>query len=276
MTTKTLKKIKTLEEKCKELRQTVLELCHRKGGHISSSFSCTELLVALYYTDYLNISSKNYNKKTRDIFVLSKGHGAEMLYAILADLNFFPKKWLKNSYRENDCKLGGHASHKVPGVEFSTGSLGHGLNFIGGTALASKMDKNKNKHVVLLGDAECTAGSVWEAASFISYEKLNNVTAIVDFNKIGNFDFVSKFMNLEIFAERWKSCAWDVYEVKDGNNLKKIIHALKKTSSNNKRPKVIIAHTIKGKGVKIFENDRLWATRQVSSEIFEKVKKELL
>ena len=172
--------INKLEQKCRFLRNQVLDLCFKKGGHISSCFSCIEILTALYYSNFLNISKKNINKKNKDVFVLSKGHAAELLYAILADKNILPKSWLKNSYRDGECKLGGHVNHDVPGIELSTGSLGHGLNFVAGTALAAKLDKKNNKHVVLLGDAECSAGSVWEAASFITFNNILILCSIIN------------------------------------------------------------------------------------------------
>ena len=267
--------ITNLETKCNYLRKVVLELCYLKGGHISSSYSCVEILAAIYYTGFLNVNLKNLNKNNRDTFVLSKGHAAEMLYVILSDLGFFPKKWFKTSYRDNDCKLGGHVNYKIPGIELSTGSLGHGLSFVAGTALASKIDGYNNKHLALLGDAECTAGSVWEAASFISYEKLNNVIAIVDFNKIGNSEFLSEFLEISTLKKKWKSYGWDVFVIDDGNDIRNVIKTLKSLKQSKKKPKVIIAHTIKGKGIKTIENDPIWATRPVSKEVYLKAKKEL-
>jgi|TARA_Y100000294_G_scaffold178050_1_gene206884 transketolase len=271
-----MKSTQYLQKISKKLRNTVLDLCFQKGGHISSSFSCTEILVCLYYSGFLNINPKNLKKKSRDIFVLSKGHGAEMLYAVLSDLKFFPQIWLKNSYRDGECKLGGHVNHDVPGIELSTGSLGHGLNFVAGTALADKLDKKKNnKHVVLLGDAECSAGSVWEAASFIAFNKISSVIAIVDLNFIGNFDFIKNFMDWKKLYKLWKACGWHVIKINDGNNINQVINALEKTKKIKNKPIAIIAHTVKGKGVKKFEGNRLWATRQVDKITYREAKKEI-
>ena len=267
--------INKLEQKCRFLRNQVLDLCFKKGGHISSCFSCIEILTALYYSNFLNISKKNINKKNKDVFVLSKGHAAELLYAILADKNILPKSWLKNSYRDGECKLGGHVNHDVPGIELSTGSLGHGLNFVAGTALAAKLDKKNNKHVVLLGDAECSAGSVWEAASFITFNNISSVIAIVDLNFIGNFDLIKKFMDWKKLHKQWRACGWHVIKISDGNNINQVLNALEKTKKIKNKPIVIIAHTIKGKGVKKFEGNRLWATRQVDETTYYQAKKEI-
>jgi len=267
--------IKKLELKCNNLRKTVLKLCYLKGGHISTSFSCVEILASLYYTGFLNVNFKNYKNKNRDFFILSKGHGAEILYAILCDLNFFSPNWLLKSYREGLCKLGGHADSKVPGIELSTGSLGHGLGFLGGIALSNKLDNRKNKHVVLLGDAECTAGSVWEAAAFISKYKLNNIIAVVDLNKIGATDFTNKFTNNNTISKKWLSFGWRVITVKNGNDIKSLISILKKINKSQKKPLVILANTLKGKGARILENNPIWHSRPVTEDIYKKALKDL-
>lgn len=266
-------KISTLNKKIKFLKNFILDICYKKGGHLASSLSCLEILVFLYYSGYLKISPKFLNSK-RDIFVISKGHASEAVYAILGDLNFFPKKWFTNSFRDNDCKLGGHVSFKVPGVELSTGSLGHGLGYIAGVALANKLDRVKKKHVVLLGDAEITAGSIWEAAAFISYEKLNNVIAIIDYNKIGNFQRVSKFLNEDSLSKKWQSFGWRVIHIKYGNKLENIIKVFKKIKFS-KKPIVVICHTVKGSGISFMENDPIWATRQLDESNYKKAKLEI-
>ena len=266
--------IKFIELKCKKIRHKVLELCHKKGGHVSTSFSCVEIIASIYYSGFFNISKKKIKDKKRDIFVLSKGHGAETLYAILSDLNFFPKEWIKNNFRDNECKLGGHADAKVPGVELSTGSLGHGLGYVAGIALSDKIDKKNRKYIVLLGDAECTAGSVWEAASFISLKKLSSVLAIVDLNKIGATDFSKNFMNTNQLIYQWKSFGWNVIKIKDGNNLNQILKSFKK-AEKSKKPSVLIANTVKGKGAKVLENSPVWHSRPVTEDIYKIAKKEL-
>ena len=189
-------------------------------------------------------------------------------------MNFFPKDWINNNFRDNDCKLGGHADAKVPGVELSTGSLGHGLGYIAGIALSDKIDKKNRKHIVLLGDAECTAGSVWEAASFISLKELSSVLAIVDLNKIGATDFSDNFMNTSQLIYQWKSFGWNVIMVKDGNNLNQIIKSFKK-AEKSKKPSVLIANTVKGKGAKVLENSPVWHSRPVTEDIYKIAKQEL-
>jgi transketolase len=254
-----------LEEKANELRTRVVHICSKSGGHISSAFSCIEIMVGLYYSGILMMDAHNPNWDERDRFILSKGHGETALYAILADLGFFPEEWIDKRYRLGDHFLGGHPDQHTPGIEVTSGALGHGLGLAAGISLAAKMDSKKHLQFVLLGDAECTEGSIWEAAIFASKHCLNNLVAIVDRNQIGALDFTDNFTSLEPLADKWRAFGWEVC-VLDGHNLEQLVEALNYTRSRiDQRPMVIIAHTIKGKGVSFMENDPAWHTRTLSN-----------
>lgn len=255
-----------LKSKALEIRNTVMEMCISNGGHIASSFSCVEILLALYQGGALNISKDTLDSPLRDRFILSKGHGETVLYAVLADMGFFPQNWLFDEYRKGECYLGGHPDKNIPGVEHSTGSLGHGLGVACGLALAAKMDNHTRRHYVLLGDAECTEGSVWEACLFAAANKLNNLTAIIDRNNIGSIDYTEKFTALSPFAEKWQAFGWKVITC-DGHDFDELSCALQKANEpGNTSPVAIIAKTTKGKGVSFIENDPLWHVKQLNKE----------
>jgi len=259
----------------KKIRRQIIEMSIPNGGHISTSFSCVEIMSSIYNFGIVNIGPKLIDNPNRDRFILSKGHSETGFYAILAEKKYFSKKLL-NNYRQKTCELGGHADHNVPGVELTTGSLGHGLGFATGISLASKQDKRKNIQYVLIGDAECSEGSIWEAALFASFHKLNNLVAIIDRNNIGSIDFVSNFTNLEPLKSKWESFGWEV-KVIDGHNYKELKQILN-YSKNNKRklPLLIIANTIKGKGVSFIENDPIWHVKQLTDKKeIENARKEL-
>ncbi len=260
--------IETIELKrlANKLRNSVLNMCLNSGGHIASSFSCVEILVAHYFGGILNIDPNNPEWEDRDRFILSKGHGETIFYAILAEKGFFSKDKLQVSYRCGDCFLGGHPDRKIPGVEVTTGALGHGLGIACGLSIAAKMDNKKHFNFVLMGDGECTEGSVWEAAMFASKQFLHNLIVIVDRNGIGSIDFTDNYASLSPFAEKWKAFGWDVH-VCNGHDFRDLLDTLYKArTSASKMPQVIIAETIKGKGVCFIENDPIWHTRSISGE----------
>jgi len=247
-----------LQDKAQEMRRRVLEMCIRCGGHLASSFSCMEILVLLYQGGWLNISPEAPENTERDHFLLSKGHAETGFYAVLADCGFFPEEWLGVSYRCGDCRLGGHPDCKIPGVEITSGALGHGLGIGAGLAAAAKLDGKKNRQVVLMGDAECTEGSVWEAAMFASQQQLGTLVAIVDHNRIGSLDFTKNYAGLNDFAMKWRSFGWEVLEV-DGHDMAQLDEAFKFAwSRNDPRPLMIVAETVKGKGLSFVENDPIW------------------
>jgi transketolase len=255
-----------LKRKANEIRNRVLDMCLCSGGHIASSFSCVEILVALYFGGILKVNPDHPEWEERDRFILSKGHGETVFYAILADIGFFPKEWTQSSYRCGNCFLGGHPDKKIPGVEVTTGALGHGLGIACGLSIAAKMDDKKHLQFVLMGDGECTEGSVWEAAMFASKHSLHNLIVIVDRNGIGSIDFTENYASLNPFAEKWKAFGWDIH-VCNGHDFQDLLDTLcAARTSASQMPQVIIAETVKGKGVCFIENDPVWHTRSISGE----------
>lgn len=228
------------------------------SSHIGSILSMVDIISVLY-GNKLKFKSDKPLWDGRDRFILSKGHAGAGIYAALAEVGFFPTKDLVNHYK-NGSIFSGHVSHKgVPGVELSTGSLGHGLGVASGMALAAKIDNKDHGVYVLLSDGECDEGSNWEAILFSSHHRLSNLTAIVDYNKIQSIKSTEETLNLEPFVEKWSSFGWDVYEV-DGHNHDELIKVFDKKTKGYK-PKCVIAHTIKGKGVSFMENNVLWHYR---------------
>jgi transketolase len=255
-----------LVHKAKQIRNTILQMCISTGGHIVSSLSCVDILVTLYYGGNLNIDSSYPKWEDRDRFLLSKGHGEAALYAVLADQGFFPTSWLETRYRKNDCLLGGHPDKEIPGVEITSGSLGHGLGLAAGISLAAKIDNKSHLQFVLMGDAECTEGSVWETALFASKHRLNNLIAIIDRNRIGSLDFTKNFTSLEPLCEKWKSFGWETI-VCNGHKCKQLHEVFQYARSREvSQPLIIITETIKGKGIPFMENDPTWHVRSLSSE----------
>ncbi len=237
----------------KKIRKHILNMVHNSGGsHIASALSIVDIISVLY-NEILKVDNKNPKWKERDRFILSKGHACTPIYATLAELDFISISDLE-LYGKNNSILMNHVSHKVAGVEFSTGALGHGLPFGVGKAKSAKILNEKWKTFVLLSDGELDEGSNWEAFMFAAHHKLNNLTAIIDYNKLQSLDTVEKTMGLEPLAEKFKSFGWEVFEV-DGHDYSQISSALLFKNSN---PKVIIAHTIKGKGVSFMENKVEW------------------
>lgn len=241
-----------------KIRRHGVEMTHLSGGsHLGSILSVADIMAVLY-TDVLKVDPQNPDNENRDRFILSKGHAGAAVYAALAETGFFDVAELVTHY-QNGSRLSGHVSHYVPGVDLSTGSLGHGLPVGVGMAYAGlKSHKDYNVYVVL-GDGECDEGSVWEAALFASHNGVKNITAIVDHNKMQSMDFCNKTLDLGDFESKWESFGWNVVSI-DGNNHDDLKTAFAKKFDNNK-PKVIIANTVKGKGIPFMENDILWHYR---------------
>jgi transketolase len=196
----------------------------------------------------------------RDRFILSKGHGCAALYAALAERGFFPLEQLATFYQDGSDLLG-HASHThVPGVEVSTGSLGHGLPIATGMALVAKRDEAKHRVFVILSDGECDEGSNWEAALFAGHHRLDNLVVIVDYNKIQSLGRVEEVLELDPLGAKWEAFRWNVVEI-DGHDVAAVRAALAKIPANAGRPTCIIANTVKGKGVSFMEDDLLWHYR---------------
>ena len=218
--------------------------------HIGCALDIVEILVYLYF-DFLNVYPKKPNHPNRDIFILSKGHAASALYAVLVLKGFFPKKVLL-AYDQNGGTLPEHASRVAPGVELSTGSLGHGLPVGTGFALAAKNDKSNKKIVVLMSDGELDEGSNWESIMFAAHHKLNNLIAIIDKNDFQGYASTDKVLNLSPLLKKFEVFGWEGIEI-DGHDFSELKNAFKRFKYSNDKPKVVICNTIKGKGVSIFE-----------------------
>lgn len=243
-----------------KIRRHGIEMTHLShGSHIGSILSVADI-VAVLYQDVAHLDPWNPKMSDRDRIILSKGHAGAAIYAALAEKGFFSVDELKTHYKDGS-RLSGHVSHKgIPGVEFSTGSLGHGLSVASGMALAAMKDKKHHKVYVILGDGECDEGSIWEAALFASHYQLNNLVAVIDHNKMQSLDFCEKTIALAPFADKWQSFGWQVFDV-DGHDHAALRSAFINAKKLTTRPTVIIANTIKGKGISFMENDILWHYR---------------
>lgn len=249
-----------LAELARRVRRHTLRMIYRaKSSHIGTCFSMAELLAVLY-GKILRVDPQCPDWGDRDRFILSKGHGCAALYAVLAERGFFPLEWLDSFYQDGSA-LVGHATHThVPGVEVSTGSLGHGLSIACGMALVSKRERRPCRFFVLLSDGECDEGSTWEAVLFAGFHRLDNLVAIVDYNKIQSLGRVEEVLDLEPFAEKWRACRWAVTEM-DGHDLVQIEKALTSVPFEPGKPSCLLAHTVKGKGVSFMEDQLLWHYR---------------
>lgn len=228
------------------------------GAHIGSVFSCADILSVLY-GGVLRVDPAAPKSPTRDRFVLSKGHAGAGLYAVLAERGFFPVDQLLTHYQDGS-DLSGHVSHKLPGVDVSTGSLGHGLSIAAGMACSAKLRSASHSVFCLLSDGECDEGSTWEAALFAAQHGLANLVAIVDYNRIQGIAPVSEVLELEPFADKWTAFGWAVREV-DGHDHEVLRAALRSVPFAPGKPSCLIAHTTKGKGVSFMENTVLWHYR---------------
>jgi transketolase len=240
-------------ETSKEIRKKIIKMKYEsQEGHLGSALSCADILNALYFK-ILNIDPKNPSDENRDRFILSKGHAASALYAVLAQRGFFEENIL-NEYCKNGSELAGHPiKESVPGVEASTGALGHGLPMGEGIALAGKNDKKDYKVFVLMSDGECDEGTTWEAALFSAHNKLDNLIVIIDYNKWQAFGRTNEVLNLEPLAKKWEDFGWSAKEI-DGHNFEELEKVLLSIPFEKGKPSIVIAHTIKGKGVSFLED----------------------
>jgi len=248
------KTIRELEIISVKIRKHIIEMLYRaKSGHPGGSLSAVEAIVSLYF-NHMNYNPKKPCDPNRDRFILSKGHAVPALYAVLAERGFFDKKILKN-LRNINCMLQGHpVCLYTPGIEASTGSLGHGLSFANGVALAGKLDKKDYKVYVMMGDGETAEGQIWEAASVASHYKLDNITAMIDRNFLQIDGNTEEVLRLESVKDRWTAFGWNVIEI-DGHNIKQILKSLNQADDYEKKPSLIILNTVKGKGVSFMENN---------------------
>lgn len=268
-----MSKVTELRRKAQDIRQAVVELIyHAKAGHIGGSLSSTDILTVLYY-EIMNVDPQNPHAPNRDRFILSKGHSVEAFWCVLADKGFFPKDELK-TFSQFGTRLIGHPNNQVPGVEMNTGSLGHGLSLSVGMSLAGKMDNASYRVFTLMGDGEQAEGSVWEAAMAGAHYQLDNLVAIIDRNHLQISGTTEDVMSLEPLADKWRAFGWEVVEV-DGNNIRELYQVLSQVPLVKNKPTLIIANTIKGKGVSFIENQASWHHRVPTPEEYELALQEL-
>ena len=257
--------VKKLEDMAKAIRRDIVEMIgEAKSGHPGGSLSAVEIVTYLYFTE-MNIDPLEADWKERDRFVLSKGHAAPLLYAVLAHRGYFPRESLY-TLRKFGSKLQGHPDmNKVPGVDMSTGSLGTGISAAVGMAIAGKLDKAEHRVFTLLGDGELEEGQVWEAAMAAAHYKLDNLIAFVDNNGLQIDGNIIDVMSPAPIGEKFKAFGWFVQEI-DGHDFQAIEEALKRAKANKGCPSVIVAHTVKGKGVTFMENQASWHGSAPSAE----------
>ena len=273
-----MKSREELEALARRIRLDIAQMTWQsglKGAHLGGSMSVTDILAVLY-GDVMKVDPKNPLDPERDRLILSKGHAGSAVYAALAEKGFFPVEMLKNHYG-NGSVLSGHVSHKgVPGVEISTGSLGHGLAIGTGMALGARMNGEDWRTWVVMGDGECDEGSVWEAALQAAQYGLDRLCAVIDYNHMQSLDTVEKTLRLEPFEQKWKDFGWNAESV-DGHDTKALRAAFERAQANagSGKPSVVLAHTVKGKGVSFMENNILWHYRTPQGEEYEAALKEL-
>jgi transketolase len=246
--------LEEMKELAKRLRRHIITMIAKaNSGHPGGSLSAVEIITALFF-NHLRHDPKNPHWPHRDRFVLSKGHAAPALYAALAETGYFPVEELL-TLREVDSRMRGHTDmYNTPGVEMSAGALGQGLSFAIGIALAARLDHRDCRTYVLLGDGECDEGQVWEAAMAAAHFKLDNLVAIIDRNQLQLDGRTCEIMDIEPLADKWRSFCWHTLET-DGHDLEQVLAALEEAKTVKGKPTVIIAHTIKGKGVSFMENN---------------------
>lgn len=249
----------------RRIRRRALEMTSAaRSSHIGSVFSMADI-VAVLYASVLRVDPERPDWPDRDRFILSKGHAGAGIYAALAETGFFADEALAEYYADGS-RFGGHVSHRgIPGVELSTGSLGHGLGVGCGLAYAARLRRRPSRVFALLSDGECDEGSTWEAAQFAGHHRLGRLTAIVDYNKIQSLKGTEQTLGLEPFAAKWRSFRWQIAEV-DGHDPAALSEALSRARAADDRPLCVIAHTVKGKGVSFMENSVLWHYRFAAGE----------
>ena len=268
------KNIGELEKTAREIRGRLVEVSHQsKTQHLGGSLSCVDILVAAYWT-FLKLDPTKPNDPARDRFILSKGHAAPALYVTLAARGFISPEIL-DSFAKDGSVLEEHPSlGSVPGVEASTGSLGHGLPIGLGMALAAHINKQPYRVCVVMSDGECDEGSVWESALFAPMHHLDNLIVFIDYNKWQATGRSNEVMSLQSLVDKWKAFGWSAYEI-DGHNMKELVEVFEKFPDGSGKPVAIIANTVKGKGVSFMEDDNNWHYRTPSAEEVLAAKKEL-
>lgn len=262
-----------LELEAASIRKTALETIHTAGsGHIGGSFSMAEIVTVLYFKE-MNIDPSDPDKKDRDRLVLSKGHCSPVMYTALARRGFFPVEHLK-TFRKIDSDLSGHVEIHVPGVDMSGGSLGQGLSVAVGMAMYAKCNKVGNYVYAILGDGEIQEGQIWEAAMAAGFYKLNNLIGFVDYNKIQLDGRLEEIMDPAPIDEKFRAFGWNVISV-NGHDVEELADAIEEAKKSSDKPTMIVAHTIKGKGVSVFEDTNRFHGGQPTPEEYETAIREL-
>lgn len=269
------KTIEELKSIALDIRRDIIEMMWQTGsGHIGGSLSCVEILIVLYF-HIMNIEPANPLREERDRFVMSKGHSAAALYAVLVRRGYLKKELLFNSFIRAGGILQEHPDmRKVPGIDMSTGSLGQGLSVGAGMAWAGKYKKKDNRVYVLMGCGEIQEGQIWEAAMSASHLKLDNLIGIIDYNRVQVNGPIDKLMNVEPLSSKWEAFGWEVKKV-DGHNISEIIDAIKLIKDSKGSPKVIIAYTVKGKSISFMEGKYEFHAATLTKEEYELAIKEL-
>lgn len=256
----------------REIRREILDLVTRsESSHLGCAFSIVELLAVLYYETF-DIGKIKRLRPDRDRFVLSKGHACVALYVVLCKLGFFKRSVLETYYQDNGILPGHPVLGSVPGIEASTGSLGHGLSLAVGMALAAKMSKKDHRVFAIIGDGECNEGTIWEAALFAAQHQLDNLTVILDRNGFQGFGRTEEVLELEPLHRKWESFNWQVQQI-DGHDLRQIYTAVNRRS--RRQPNLIIAHTRHGKGIAFMENSLAWHYRSPRGQEYARASEEL-
>jgi transketolase len=272
-----LDKMKRLKNTARQIRKDIVRLVHEAGperkGHPGGALSSADIVTALYF-DIMNVQPENPEWPDRDRFILSKGHASPVIYTALANRGFFGKEQYQ-SFRKVNGMLQGHPDmRKIPGIDMTAGSLGHGLSAGLGIALSARIDKKDFQVFVILGDGECQEGLVWEAVMSAPTCGADNLTAIVDLNRLQSCDLVEKTIPLDPFGIKWAAFGWNVLEI-DGHNMEEIVAALELAVLGKGKPTVILANTVKGKGVSFMEDDNAWHQKAPNREQFEQAMAEL-
>ncbi|MDO5143489.1 MAG: transketolase [bacterium] len=266
--------MESLTAKAYRLRQHVVDIVMAgKGGHIGGDMSVIDILVTLYF-DQMNISPENRNDPNRDLFVLSKGHSVEALYAVLAEKGFFPYEEVLAQFSRYGSKYIGHPNNKLPGIEMNSGSLGHGLPVAIGMALASRMDQRTNRVYTVMGDGELAEGSVWEGAMAAGHYRLDNLCAVIDRNRLQISGSTEAVMAHDDQCARWASFGWHTIQV-DGNSIPALHDAFEEAKATRGKPTVIIACTTKGCGSKVMENKANWHHKVPTQEEYAQIMADL-
>lgn len=264
-----------LTRKSYQLRRDIIEMMHKsKAGHVGGDLSVIDILTVLYY-DIMNVGPENFKDENRDRFLLSKGHCADALFAVLGDKGFFDKQEAIDTFSQYQSKFIGHPNTEVNGIEINSGSLGHGLAIGVGMALAGKMDGKSYRTYVVLGDGEMAEGSNYEAMMAAHQYKLDNLCATVDLNGLQISGTTDEVMSTTSMAEKFASFGWNVIEVADGNNCEQLSKAYRAAADYKGKPSVVIAHTVKGKGVSFMENEKAWHHGVMTDEQYAQAVKDI-